>query len=364
METPIDAVPEPTGPLETRDVFVDTEVYRRSGFDLDKAVFASLFEQIREGRLRLHIADITLWEIRRQMAQQIDELVRTISGGRRAMAGLRHVAPLAMSAHPAGSDRIDAERATEELFNSFSAQLRRYGANIHAASSAPGTEIFQAYFRREPPFDGKNAKEFPDAFVIHRLAGYCAAHGASMYVVSADAAMRRAAARDERLRPVSTIEALLKIATIEHSPDVEAVVGGLLATPTFEAELTGVVDELLPVLVVSYVGDLPEGETLGFARSGDPQNRDWTVISAGPGGFGVIVTVEVQLLVKVGFEDCSSASYDREDDVFFGVEPAHTEFDEEVEIRMFVRLDGQAGLSGAEMLTAEVEVSGPSEFGW
>ncbi len=56
-------VRNPTEPLRTRHVFLDTEVYRRAGFNLSNTPFSLLAKQIESGRVVLHVTDITLAEI-------------------------------------------------------------------------------------------------------------------------------------------------------------------------------------------------------------------------------------------------------------------------------------------------------------
>ena len=61
---------KPTEPLRTRHVFLDTEVYRRAGFNISNTQFALLGNEIDAGRVVLHFTDITLAEIRRQLAEE------------------------------------------------------------------------------------------------------------------------------------------------------------------------------------------------------------------------------------------------------------------------------------------------------
>ena len=54
--------------LETREVVLDTEAYHRVEFDLAHPTAAALLGQVGEDRLSLHVTDITLREILKQMA--------------------------------------------------------------------------------------------------------------------------------------------------------------------------------------------------------------------------------------------------------------------------------------------------------
>jgi len=56
--------------LKTRHVFLDTEVYRRYGHNLEDKVMQRLFQLTQDHVCTLHITDITLEEIKRQIPQQ------------------------------------------------------------------------------------------------------------------------------------------------------------------------------------------------------------------------------------------------------------------------------------------------------
>lgn len=56
------------------------------------------------------------------------------------------------------------------------------------------------------------------------------------------------------------------------------------------------------------------------------------------------------------------ASYDKEDDVYFGAETTHTEIEDRVTIKMFVRTDPDGVISQSEMLTRDIDIYGPSDF--
>jgi hypothetical protein len=64
--------------LLTRHVFLDTEVYRAHEHDLTSAPFKALAGLIEEGRLTLHVTDITLSEVERHVREQAAEIGRSV----------------------------------------------------------------------------------------------------------------------------------------------------------------------------------------------------------------------------------------------------------------------------------------------
>ena len=81
-DKPRDVAP-PQGPLLTREVFLDTEAYRRVGFDVTRPSIAALISHVANERLELHTTDITLQEIKRQIAVEADKVVDEIRRARR-----------------------------------------------------------------------------------------------------------------------------------------------------------------------------------------------------------------------------------------------------------------------------------------
>lgn len=347
-----------TEALRTREVFVDTEAFRRIGFDTTKPSIQALRDHVDEDRLQIHLTDITLSEIRRQIAADAQEAMEAIKRARATAAKWRRRAPKSMGKGPKLVKPINTEAVAREAFEHFRDSLAPFIR--HFATRQEASEIFSAYFDREPPFDGqagKSVKEFPDAFVIFALEDWCLRNNTFMYVVTGDGAMRRAATAKSRLLPVETLDELLQAATIEHTPDVVTTVETILEQPEFEDQFAAAIDRCIDELVVIYLGDLAEGEASDPARASDPRITDWTVISAFDKAYGLIVEFDVDLLVQVHYEDRSMASYDKEDDTYLGAEPADTEVEEdEVSLRMFIQVHEDYSVTRCEMLTSEVYI--------
>jgi hypothetical protein len=349
-------------PLRSREVFLDTEIYRRLGFDAQHPSIRSLRNHIEEDRLALHLTDITRREVERQLSQQAREAMDEIGRARATLAKWQVRSPGVLGT-PTSRPAIDSEGVAREAVSDFERQLRPF--TLHEASLRTGADIFRAYFDRRAPFDGKNVKEFPDAFVIEALDAWCTENGTRMYIVTADQAMRRAAAATATLIPLATLNELLEAATIEHSPDVLRTVEAILGQPEITARLASAIDNVIDELVPVYVGDdLHDGEVSGEAqRAGDPFVTDWTVISAEGGAYGVVIEVVVDLLVPVHYDDLSMAMYDREEGIYFGAEPSDTEVAEDgATLRLFVQLRDDGTITREELLTSELEVYGQVDW--
>lgn len=348
--------------LRTREVFLDTEAYRRFGFNQEKPSLQALLSHVEGDRLQLHMTDITLREIERQIAGVAHKAVEDISRARALTAKWRKRAPKALGKPAKLPKPIDAEAVASETFERFQCALRPY--LMHRATQEGAEEIFRDYFARKPPFDGeggKSVKEFPDAFVIAALDRWAYEQNTLLYVITNDMAFLRAAATRQNLIPIETVDELLEIATVEHNPDVISTIEIVIEQPEFEEQLARAVEGVLDDLAVYYAGDLFDGEASDPASSGEPKLFDWVVISAADDVFGLIVEFEIDLLFQVHYEDVSMASYDREDGIYLGAEPAVAEVEETVTLRMFIQVHESGSITRAELLTGTVTIYGPHE---
>jgi hypothetical protein len=71
--------------LKTRHVFLDTEVYRRYGHNLDDKVLQTLLKQIKDDVCTLHTTDITLSEVRRQIGDMAAEVAQAVNKGNKEL---------------------------------------------------------------------------------------------------------------------------------------------------------------------------------------------------------------------------------------------------------------------------------------
>lgn len=357
-----DGAPEENiGPLVTRNVFIDTQTYREVEFDTRHPTLTALFEHIGTDTLRLHTTDITLRECLRHVGALTEGLARELGKTAGLATKWRGRIPANAQEMPEVPTGIDHSAWSKTYFGAFRTALKTHGAREHAAASQDPVPIFRAYFDRHPPFDEKKKpKEFPDAFVIAALVKWCEDNDTSMYVVTRDGGMRRAALASGRLVPLETLAELLSSATREHSPDVEAAVDLMVGASTFAEELAGLVDEHLGDVGIVYYGDLADGDIESAQAAGDAKEIGWTVISAAADRYGVIVDFVQPILAQVDFEDRELAFYDKEDDSYFGAESATAELEADVEVRMFVEITASGEVVRSEMLGGDLDFHDPT----
>lgn len=350
----IDDPAEPVG-LETRHVFLDTETYKSFGHNLKSEPLAELTSHLREGALILHITDITLSEIERHIHEDAAKAAIDILGTSKLIARWRARSP---GTSLPELNAIDAVKLAETAFNEFTLTMTYvWKAQLHSALEIPASSVFDLYFQRKPPFDG-NSKEFPDAFVVLALARWCRGNELKMYVVTADAAMQRAASDTGVLLPVNSLQNLLQMVTAAETPEVLEHVDDLVVSQRFLDQLEEKLQEGIGWLGTVYAGDLPEGEAGDIRVTGTPEIERVSVLSASAGRIGVLLAVKMPVTVEVTYADLSKASYDKEDDIWLGAETAFTEIDAMPIVRMFVEIDpSDDSIRKIEFITTDVEVA-------
>lgn len=305
-------------PLETRHAFLDTQVFRKLRHNPANRALKLLAEQVEAHRLVMHTTDITLQEISRQIAEDVEQSRVALAKARKDLDRWRHTVPDIAPMPDLGSD------TAASLFAAFrKASTHEWRAEEHRATARPAADVFADYFARRPPFDTAGSKEFPDAFALQALEAWCASNGETMYVVTKDAAVLRYATASKLLHPLETIEELLGAAERSadgEDGDAQALADALLNLPEFDSRFEQALEPLIEGLEIVYVGDLPDGETTGASFGGTIHFVDYQIVSRTSGRIGLLVNSDVEIDVDVAFENRRYAAYDREDDVWIGAE--------------------------------------------
>jgi hypothetical protein len=104
--------------LKTRHVFLDTEVYRRYGHNLHDKVLQRLLQLTKDHISTLHITDITLEEIKRQLCDMAAEVAQAMNKGNRLLRNWRSVRSRYSGDQPAPAD-VDAAALAKEAVRAF-----------------------------------------------------------------------------------------------------------------------------------------------------------------------------------------------------------------------------------------------------
>lgn len=354
---------QPAKPLETRHVFLDTQVYRSIRHSPANPLMGLLLKQIEAHRIVLHTADITLLEVKRQIRESMIAHNRDLEKIEKDLGRWRLAA---RDQAPSPAIAFDIEALATEIFGQFDTFVRvRCQAVTHAALTIPAGDVFENYFRRDPPFNKPESKEFPDGFVFEALSRWCKKEKERLYVVTQDGAFLKAAEGHASMLPMKDIHHILASAAVglDGEANEEAIASAALDGQDFDGSFEMALQDQIKDVVFVYAGDLPEGEAYQGELVAVEEIDGWSVVGLSSERITLILSVVANVKVEVQYEDREDAIYDREDDIWFGAETGSTDVREEVRLEVLVDLDRERGnVLEAKVLTPEVTVHGSTEY--
>jgi hypothetical protein len=348
--------PEKVHGLETREVFLDTEVYKGYGHNLATAPMKTLQKHVEEGRISLHITDINLREVGRQIEEGVASLKRTVDEVNLLLNAWKTRSPEGL---PDIIASIEEPTVSDAAFKQFRMELEsKFNMSLHKAAEMDARPIFRDYFNRKAPFDGKASKEFPDAFIIAALASWCEKYDSNMYVVTHDKAMQRAASATGRLLPIDDLNALFSLATAAEAPEALAIVEPILEEEVFLELIASTIQKNMGNVGVVYSGELPDGEATEAKVNGTPIISDYSIIHVAAKTISLILKLHVPIIAEIQYSDFSHAMWDNEDECYFGGESGEAEIEDEPLMRVYLLMDRDTGeMREFEILTSDIEVS-------
>ncbi|WP_296176268.1 PIN domain-containing protein [uncultured Brevundimonas sp.] len=352
---------KPAKPLETRHVFLDTQVYRAVRHNPANRVLTLLQEQIEAHKIVLHTTDITLLEVERQIretiiasSRELGKIEKDLVQWRKASKEYGPSAPVIFS--------IDC--LAEDVFAKFETFIKRScAATVHAALEIPASVVFASYLRRDPPFNGPESKEFPDGFAFEALSRWCAREKERIYVVTQDGAFLKAAEGHPSMLPMKDLHGVLASAAadLDEEVDSETIADATLDGQDFDGSFVAAMRDQIREVVFVYAGDLAEGEAYQGEFVSIEQIDGWSVVGLSAERITLILEALVTVRVEVQYQDREGAIYVREDDRWFGSESASADVEEEVRLQILVDLERARGrVLNAKVLTPEVTIHG----GW
>ena len=346
--------------LVTRHVFLDTTAYRANAHNLSSAPFKALAGLIEEDRVSLHTKDVTLQEIGRQIAEEIEGIERELGGLRKKCErSNRRFAGAQMPQIPT----VDAAALARAAVAGFRSTIQiEWSARTHNATTIDPRVIFEKYFDRKPPFDATNSKEFPDAFVIEALANWCRENKATMYVVTVDDPAGRAAKETGVLIPVNGLQELLEIATEAATPELTSAIDEVIERQEFRDIVQEYINQRFGWLGAIYSGDYIDGEIIYTEVADDVKILKFSIISTDEDTVGTIFSVRVPVDVTFQYVDEGTSWYDGEagerhyDDKEVGT------FKGDPAIRVYIEFHrDDMSVSEINILTTDVYLSEPVE---
>ena len=346
--------------LETRNIFLDTEVFRSNGHNLNTKIMKLLGRYVADGVFVLHITDITLREVSRQIDTMEAELKNRVN---RVVNDLRRWNNRYRFAHhhlPI-PEPFSEPAQPSDAFGDFEWILRHdWNAYVHSAAGIPIESVLAQYFSRQAPFDKEGSKEFPDAVTLITLQNWCARAQQSVYVVSKDEAVRRAADERDHLIAVDSLEQLFARVTAAQDHDMADAIYEAFDEPSLHDKLQDALSESIDGIGVIYDGDKYDAEINAMEIVELNEVDDITVLGVDQDYVSCVVQVKLLVSAEIYYEDISCAMWDNEDGRYYGAESITTEIQDSVTAKIFVELerDGEdVKLSSTQFITRDVTIT-------
>jgi hypothetical protein len=169
--------------LQTRNVFLDTQVFVAETFFVGTAKLTALSKLAAEGKICLLMSVVTVAECRSQIEKLVAEAGQVLSKNKRDLAILRNATSLDNSCLA----RLDKPTVVREITEKFDAFLRDAKVTICRLTGVSIERLFSDYALGKPPFgEAQKKNQFPDAAAMLSLAIWCDAQSQTAYVVSED----------------------------------------------------------------------------------------------------------------------------------------------------------------------------------
>lgn len=188
--------------LTTENVFLDTCIFVAENYN--STAYHTLIRLAAIGVVNLKTTDITLREVKAQIAEKVTEAIKSLQAKSAKSGVLRNFDGYAELMEEFSA--LKAEALAAELWERVNEHLKQANVETIRASGIPVGPILDAYFAQKPPFGpGEKRKEFPDALVIAALGAWCDENEEELHVITADGTVRAACETSDNLYPLESL---------------------------------------------------------------------------------------------------------------------------------------------------------------
>lgn len=195
-------------PLQTRNVFIDTQVFVKAGLDFTSRTIASFVEICSQGGLNHITTEVVTSEVAGKIKEHIQEALNGAKEFRRKAKILSASTEPSISNLFVEIDNDQVQHQAQEVFQGF---LENSNTTVLNLSNVDSARVFAMYFGQQAPFqEGKKKSEFPDAFSLLAVEGHLKGEE-EVYVVSEDGDLIAFCKENKRFVSIDSIGKLLDL---------------------------------------------------------------------------------------------------------------------------------------------------------
>ena len=346
--------------LETRNLFLDTEVFSSQDYKLDTKLMKILGQYVADGVFVLHTTDVTLREVNRKLADMEKRLTKRANRVAEELNDWN--SRYRYSRHRlAVPDRLSRPAPPTQAYRDFQRTLRHdWQTEVHCSANLYIGPVLDQYFSGRAPFDTQGSKEFPDAIALLALEKWCASKQERIYVVSKDKAVLRAADQSPHLIGIQSLDRLLSQLTSAQDHDVSDVVWAALNDEQLLNAIRDSLSTSLGSVEGIYDGEKYDGEVSAIEVVELEEVEEVTILRVEQDQVALIAQIKLVVSAEVEYTDLTCAMWDREDQRYYGADSAVEDVEDSVEAKIIVelrRIRGEIALSSAQFLNQSLTIT-------
>ncbi|MGK9016531.1 PIN domain-containing protein [Pseudomonas aeruginosa] len=334
-------------PLQTRNVFIDTEFFVKAGLDFSSKTIESFRDICGNGELSHITTTIVVREVKRKISEHINEAINGVKAFRRKAKILTNSENEAIKNLFKQFDYAEIEEHAIQVFENF---LDESNTKIVDLKKVNGNEIVDMYFDQVAPFqEGKKKSEFPDAFTM--LAVRSALKGRSeIYVVSEDKDLIAFCEDNPRFIHIDSLSKLLDLYNA-HDEERSEFIKNYIAE--HEDEIKETITSQIESADAYNSSTWEDAEVDEFSIT-NVSDFEPSIIHIDDEYCQIVCDVEVEYTVTVTGPDYANGTYDREDGVVYTfddstrVDEGKIEFTVEIDLSYEVD-DGEFTIQGMDI---------------
>ena len=168
--------------LLTRNIFLDTQVFKKYAFNLETKSLKTLQFLCSKGSRKLFLSDIVISECESHLKESVGKALNGIKEFKRHGSILRNIEDKDVKSLFCD---LDNKSILANASNKFLCFIKSCNAEVISCESVSPKEVFSLYFKQKKPFgSGKKKSEFPDAFSLKALENRISTE--KIYVISGD----------------------------------------------------------------------------------------------------------------------------------------------------------------------------------
>lgn len=296
-------------PLQTRNVFIDTEFFVKAGLDFSSKTVESFKDICNKDDLKHVTSTIVVREVKRKIEEHIGEALNGVNAFRRKAKILTNSKDKVIKNLFVPFDQEEIQNHAIQVFESF---LDESCTTVVDLSKVDGNKIVEMYFNQSPPFQGgKKKNEFPDAFTLLAIKGFL--KGEEIYVVSEDKDLITFCDENPRFIQIDSLNKLLDLYN-SHDDDRFNFIKSHLEEN--ERSIIKKIKEQIEDADAENVSTWQDSEVAEFSIV-SVSDFEPSIIHIDDEECQIVFDVEVHYKVKVTGPDYENGRYDKEDDVIY-----------------------------------------------